>query len=117
MELSKAQDILAHIVEQRVRWGKMYSPTDIGVEQLTEALIALSQGDATEVKDLRQSLATANRQLGAAKARETRYTKQIEGLKNEVATLTALSDDLADRLQGKSAGDSDGAAEDGERQD
>lgn len=101
MELSKAQDILAHIVGNRVRWGKMYDASDIGLEKLTEALIALSQGDVSEAADLRASLANANRQLGAAKSREAKTKKQIEALKAEIAGLDAVIDKIHEGGSGK----------------
>lgn len=113
MELEKAKNILAHIVSQRVRWGKMYDASDIGMKDLTDALLAISQGDVSEAADLRQSLTTANRQNAAAKARESRYQKQVENLKNEVSALTAL----VERLSGEPGGNSEGSSEDGERED
>lgn len=117
MSIEKARDIVAHIVAQQVRWGKLYDAEEIGLKQLVEALIAIAQGDSEEVTEVRKSLATANRQVGAANAREARYKKQIEELKNENEALTRLCHDLTERMPSVIDGDTDGPAEDGERED
>ena len=98
MELSieASQDILAHVVSQRVRWGKMYDGSDIGLAKMMDALITLAQSDSHEVAEVRKGLATANRIAGASKAREAKLTKQVEGLKNEVAALNAIIDRVPD---------------------
>ena len=104
MELEKAQDILAHVVAQRVRWGNMWDASEIGLDKLTDALIAISQGDVSEAADLRQSLATANRQTGAANARETKLKKKITKLEQEIKALNNLVERLS---QNKESGVAD----------
>lgn len=90
LSIEQSQDILAHVVSQRVRWGKMYDGSDIGLAKMMDALITLAQSDSHEVAEVRKGLATANRTAGAGKAREAKLTKQVEGLKNEIATLNAI---------------------------
>ncbi len=90
MELDKARQIVQHVVEHKLRWGKHYTADDIGVPVLLEALSVLAQADneritgqdeALEAKDkeIHDAEVLHNRQLGAAKARETKLKKQLEG--------------------------------------
>ena len=95
MDFEQAKDIMSHVVSQKVRWGNMYDGSDIGMPKMLDALIIISQEDTAEAAEVRKGLATANRQLGAAKARETKDRKQIEELKIEVANLNALVERLS----------------------
>jgi septal ring factor EnvC (AmiA/AmiB activator) len=104
LSIEQAQDLVSHVVANKVRWGKMYNGDDLGLEKILDALIVIAQSDSHEVAEVRKGLATANRQVGAHKAREAKLTKQIEGLKNEVANLNALVERLSD---------SDGSSEEG----
>lgn len=93
MTFQQAQDILAHIVAQRVRWGKLYDPVDdVGAKKVSDALLAYAQNETHEVEEIRKSLTTANRQLAAAGARETKQKKKIEVLKKEIDNLNAVID-------------------------
>jgi len=95
--LEQAQDIMSHVVSQKVRWGNMYDGSDVGVSKMLDALIVLAKEDTAGASEARASLATANRQLGAAKARETKDRKQIETLKAEVDSLTRLVERLSEK--------------------
>lgn len=117
MSLEQAQDIMAHIVGQRVRWGKMYDGSDIGLAKMMNALVVLAQNDGHEVTEVRKGLATANRQIGAHKAREAKLKKQVEGLKLEIDNLTVLNELLDERLQSIADRHPEASPEDGERQD
>ena len=70
----------------------MYDASDLGLGTLTDALVALSQGDVDAVKDLRESLTTARRQLTAANAREAKQKKKIAELEQEIVNLNRVID-------------------------
>jgi septal ring factor EnvC (AmiA/AmiB activator) len=92
MNVEQARDILSHIVAQRVRWGKQYDAGDIGLDKVTDALVALAHEDSDETLELRKSLAKANRQVGAANARETKLKNKVKELEDETNALhTALA--------------------------
>ena len=78
----EAQNLVAHVVEQRARWGKHYDGSDVSVDKILDCLVVLAQHLTDSEKDLRESLTLANRQLSAAGAREVRQKKQIERLRN-----------------------------------
>ena len=90
LSIEQAQDIVAHVVTNRVRWGQMYDGGDIGLSKMMDALIVIAQSDSHEVGEVRKGLATANRQIGAHKAREAKLTKKVENLNAEITALTAL---------------------------
>jgi hypothetical protein len=111
MEVEAAQDILSHIVAQRVRWGQQYDASDIGMDKIVDALLALAHAEDDGTADLRKSLATANRQAGAGKAREVKLKKTIEELRDEITNLDAIVDQLLDSR------DTEGSTEDGVGED
>lgn len=117
MTFEQAQDVMASIVANRVRWGKMYDGSDLGLSKLMDALVCLAQNDGHEVAEVRKGLATANRQIGAGKAREAKLKKQVETLKHEIDNLTGLNDILSERVQKLVDGAAAGSPEDGERED
>ena len=86
MTYDEAQDIVAHVAAERVRWGKNYTAKDVGIVKVLDALTVLAQGNADDFAegDLRKSLATANRQAGAAKAREAKAQNTIKDLRAEL---------------------------------
>lgn len=86
MTYGEAQDLVAHVAAERVRWGKNYSGKDVGQVKILDALVVLAQGNSDDFAegDLRRSLATANRQAGAAKAREAKAQKTIKELRAEL---------------------------------
>lgn len=90
MTEERARSIVSHVVAERLRWGKHYDGGDIdgGMVAVFDALILLAYAENAEQSELRNSLATANRQLGAAKAREVKQRKQIETLKDELKVRT-----------------------------
>ena len=106
MNSDQAKDVLAHIVAQRVRWGKQYDAGDIGVAKLTEALLVLAQEDSHEAAELRKSLTTANRQLAAAGAREARMKKQADELREHIQALEAVVEKL--EAKGLTSSEDDG---------
>jgi hypothetical protein len=114
MNIEQAKDVLSHIVEQKLRWGKQYDASDIGLDKVTEALIALAQGDG-ETTEVRKSLTKANRQLGASNARETKLKKTIEELRHEVTGLNGIVDRISNGVP--HSGGSEGSSEDGEGSD
>jgi hypothetical protein len=87
MTYDEAQDIVAHVAAERIRWGKQYLAHDVGRGKILDALVALAAGSADDFAegDLRRSLATANRQAGAAKAREAKAQNTIKELRAELA--------------------------------
>lgn len=118
MTLEQAQDIMAHVVANRVRWGNMYDGDDIGMSKMMRALIVLAKEDSHAVAEVRKGLTTSNRQAAAGKAREAKMKKQIEGLQNEISNLNGLNDKLSARVQqlidpGATAGTSDNAGAEG----
>lgn len=82
LTLAQAQDILAHIVSQKERWGQQYDGSEIGLDAIMDALIVLAREDNQSYTALKDELTKANRQLAAANARETKLKKEIEELKN-----------------------------------
>lgn len=110
MNRIEAGKMVAEALEQRRKFGKHFTVSDMPPEfldalviefdgmgvDLARALDAAQKGDKArqeaggmemEIKELREQLTKANRQLGAAKSRETK-------LRNEVAELK-LAVDLA----------------------
>jgi len=75
MTLERAENLVAHVIKERARWGKLYDGTSLDLNQVLDALVFLHENESQEVLDLRKSLATSNRQLGASKAREARLNK------------------------------------------
>lgn len=90
MTLSQAQDHLAHIVAQRLRWGKQYDASEIGIDRLTDALVLLAYAENGEAAELQKQLTSANRAAGAGKAREAKLSKRIDTLETEVANLNKV---------------------------
>lgn len=98
----RARDIVSHVVAQRLRWGKHYQGDDIdgGMPSIFDALILLAYAEDGSTKELRDSLAKANRQLGAAKAREAKLKKRLEVATNgDPGVHTERSDEAADDVQ------------------
>ncbi len=108
MTEEQARDILAHIVAQRIRWGKQYDGSEFGYMRLIDALVVLAYAENNETAELRASLATANRQEGAGRAREGKLKKKVENLENEITALNAVIDRLSNAAE---------SSEDGERED
>lgn len=82
MELATALQIAKDIAAMQTRWGKHYSITaDYTSSQVGEVIAAL----VTSAEDLvpKEQLTVANRQLAAAKARETHLRNQIEELRKD----------------------------------
>ena len=106
MTEEKARNIVSHIVSQRIRWQQQYDGGEFTLGTLMDALVILAYSENEEAAELRKSLATANRQVGAANARETKRAKQIEELKGEgvlreqlIFTLTEEMESLKERLE------------------
>lgn len=72
----QAMDILHHIVDMRLRWGKQYEAGDLGIDTVCDALIVLAQTENEEVASLKEQLTKANRQLAAANARAKKQEKR-----------------------------------------
>ena len=90
MTIDEARALVAAAIEQRNKWGKHFGNKDLHPEFL-DALVELDETEGAEVAVMREALAEertlANRQLGAAKARETRMKNQIAALKAELAAF------------------------------
>lgn len=97
MTYEEAQDIVSHVAAERLRWGKNYKGSDVGTFKILDALVALARGDTNDYAegDLKKSLATANRQLGAAKAREAKSKATIKELREKLAAGEPQSVTLA----------------------
>jgi hypothetical protein len=76
MTPAKAHQITAHVAAQRLRWGKHYDATDIGLHNLLDAIVVLGHEGNKEDAGLRDQITTLNRQLAAAKAREAKAAKR-----------------------------------------
>ena len=90
MTHAQAEDMVAHVVTEKLRWEQQYDASDIGSKKLAEALVLIAFHENSEMKDIRESLATANRQIGAFNAREARDKNYKEKLKQEIANLESL---------------------------
>jgi len=97
MSLANAKDILAHIVEQRLRWGKQYDAGDIGLLKLVDALVQLAYAEEGEAGALRKSLAEANRQKGACLAREIKLKKKIQELEEDLEGIKEINKVLREK--------------------
>ena len=107
--LSQCLEVMAEVVRQRIRWGKSYQADDLNRGELLDILVQIHEEvdvdspDAEVVQGLRNELALANRQVGAAKARATKqgaYTKEVveksQVLTIQVADLHIANDTLED---------------------
>lgn len=72
----QAMDILHHIVDMRLRWGKQYEAGDLGIETVCDALVVLAQEENAEITRLKEQLAKSNRQAAAANARQKKQEKR-----------------------------------------
>lgn len=82
MNKEEARAFLENRLEEHKRWGKIGAGMDLSLqEQLLEAIEGLVGDDTPMVP--REELTKANRQLTAAKAREARLRKQLEGKETE----------------------------------
>jgi hypothetical protein len=77
MSYADAQKICSSVVEGRIRWGKLYDAGAIPTAQLCDALVVLAHTENSKEAELRKELATANRRLAAANAREQKYKKAL----------------------------------------
>jgi uncharacterized protein YqfA (UPF0365 family) len=94
MTIDQAREFIKQVIELRRKFGKQLTTKDFDSYTLLEALVLLddagwADGDAAHAA-LREDRALANRQLGAAKAREARMTQQIQGYQTRIAELEAL---------------------------
>lgn len=76
MTLERAENLVAHVVRERARWGKMFDADSLNLEEVLDALVFLHENESQTEKDLRESLRKSQQQLGAAKAREARLKKK-----------------------------------------
>ena len=85
MDTLKAKEIIKHVADQRVRWGKLYLGDDIPWEQVMDALVWLSDQLDIMQHDLvpKADLTAANRKLAAAAARETKLRNDLKELKGD----------------------------------
>ena len=77
MTLEQARAVVAETVAMRLQWGKMFSAKDIGEARLLDALVVFAQHEGKHDAELKEQLTKANRQLGAALAREKKYRKKL----------------------------------------
>ncbi len=82
--LEQAEDTLSHIVEQKIRWGKNYKASEVGMSRLLDCLILMAYSENGEAAELRKTLAGSNRAKGAAEAREAKQKAVIEDLRREL---------------------------------
>ena len=84
MDKETAKGMVEHAVVQKARWGKQWDGTEIGLENLLEALVVLYGEDIgkTETKDA--EVVKLSRQLNASKAREARRTKERDKAREEL---------------------------------
>lgn len=78
MTLEQANKIFAEVAEGRLRWGKMYDLKAVGEARVLDAIVVIAKEGNHAETDLRAQLATSNRQLGMAKAREKGLRNRLE---------------------------------------
>jgi hypothetical protein len=78
MTPERAHQICQDVAAQRLRWGKHYHADDVGIHNLLDALVVLAHEGNKADKTLRDEITLLNRQLGAAKARESKAAKRQE---------------------------------------
>lgn len=77
MTLEQARAIVAEATAMRLQWGKMFQAKDIGEARLLDALVVFARHEGQHDAELKEQLTKANRQLGAALAREKKYRKKL----------------------------------------
>ena len=89
--IEQARALVNEVIEGRGRWNQQFTGADINIEDVFDALVMLREHgeDGSEVTAIR-------RQLGASKARETKYKKAADEAKEAQAALAA---DLATTAQ------------------
>jgi len=93
---------LRFVAEQRKQWGKNLSLRDFNSDELLDDLVKMveafgvlhSTHEAT--LDVQEELTLSNRQLGAAKARETKLRDDLRAAQEEIASLRAHIAELSD---------------------
>jgi hypothetical protein len=79
--LEQAKEIVANALQQRKQWGKNFTHRDLD-PMFLDALMVISEGDtqlaAAEAEIAHKQIVLLNRQLGAARSRETRLRKQLQ---------------------------------------
>jgi chromosome segregation ATPase len=88
---------LRFVAAQRRQWGKNLSLKDFNSDELLDDLVKLvAVFDAEHIEDVQEELTLSNRQLGAAKARETKLREDLKTAQEEIASLQAHINDLTD---------------------
>jgi hypothetical protein len=82
--IEEALEVVDTLIQEKERWGKMAGIGVLTTDQLIEAITKMRKVGRFDVNgdDLQAKLTKANRQLGAAKAREAKLLKRLEGLSN-----------------------------------
>lgn len=90
MNEDDARKIIAHVTKQRLRWGKNYTGDEYTSHTIMDAMVAINGALAGVQDDLvpKADLSKANRQMAAAKARETKLRNQIEDLEQVIKDFT-----------------------------
>lgn len=88
MDVTKARQIVSSTISGRLRWGKLFA-SEYNMEEVLDALCTLEtevgllqSAEGEDITELKAKLATANRQLGAAKAREAKLKMQLDAAKS-----------------------------------
>lgn len=88
MNYDQAKKMVDDAIEQRRRFGKHFGVSDVPPEFM-DALVLVSAAQVTrtefdsmgrELDSMKEQLVLANRQLGAAKSRETQLRKKLAEL-------------------------------------
>jgi hypothetical protein len=94
MTIERARAIVSDVAAQRIRWGKFYDGSEHGWENILDALVVLAKHDnerlaaeakADEERETaeREEITKLNRQLAAAKARETKLRNDLKKYRGE----------------------------------
>lgn len=82
--IEDARALVNEVIEGRSRWQQQFTGADINIEDVFDALVMLREHgeDGSEVTAIR-------RQLGASKARETKYKKAADSARGEQQEMGA----------------------------
>lgn len=93
MTIDEARVFIKQVTELRRKFGKQLTTKDFDSYTLLEALVLLDDAGGADAEAalvaLKEDRALANRQLGAAKAREVRMQKEIMELREKVSDWQA----------------------------
>ena len=101
MTLSEAKELLNHMLAKRRQWGKHYSPATDS-EYRMEVFLEAADTVMAEVNYLAEhgedKALEKTKELRAAKAREGKLKKQIEGLNKKLVECSGIISDFETKI-------------------